>query len=162
MRRLAREQVPNEKSYLSMHHPSIAVCLWVVVHSGLIQLQESFLQIPNAQLTSCNIMPMHCTSPIPAPLIKLIKQWHGIRFIPFVPLTWVPKFMYTVVFLFARIFLERENQREAWTCKGPFQPKANSNKWLFILWVFCCKVNYFLHNRLVKPQIIPGSLRNYS
>jgi hypothetical protein len=30
------------------------------------------------------------------------------------------------------------------------------------LWVFCCKVNYFLHNRLVKPQIIPGSLRNYS
>jgi hypothetical protein len=126
MRRLAREQEPNEKSVLSMHHPSIAVCLWVVVHSGLIQLRESFWQIAKCTI---DIMPMHCTSPIPAPLIKLIKQWHGIRFIPFVPLTWVPKFMYTAVFLYGRIFLERENQREAWTCKGPFQPKANSNKW---------------------------------
>jgi hypothetical protein len=40
VKRLAREQEPNEKSVLS-----IAVCLWVVVHSSLIQLPESFLQI---------------------------------------------------------------------------------------------------------------------
>jgi hypothetical protein len=34
MRRLYGEQEPNEKSVMSMHHPSMVVCLWVLVYSG--------------------------------------------------------------------------------------------------------------------------------
>jgi len=34
MGRLAGEQEPNEKNVLSMHHPSMIVHLWVLVHCG--------------------------------------------------------------------------------------------------------------------------------
>jgi hypothetical protein len=34
MGRLAREQELDEKSVLSMHHSSMVVRLWVLVHSG--------------------------------------------------------------------------------------------------------------------------------
>jgi hypothetical protein len=54
MRRLYGEQEPNEKSVMSMHHPSMVVCLWVLVYSGWLWVGGSNVG-DLSEMVCCNI-----------------------------------------------------------------------------------------------------------